>query len=575
MKTIMMFILLLSVSLVAASEIVDTTYLRISIDKNTIPYMQDYSLPIHISYTQTSPHPQVNLSSSITGEFSKNNWIVDPQGEDISLFIKKSKLKLGENTISITAENNGTILGSIECILVVDEVVTVPEDVIYKDGFGGTEDFTISLTNFGKEYFENEPIEVIAGTSVFRVYSGKPWSGSYDISVIHLESMDTVFTRTVSFGNHLDTDIYLPREGKYEVIMHNTSSTNITNVACGVQKAGKLFSINGFFDVTFDEILDTLYPPFDNNSVTLSVETVTEENGKIATLRGVNSGKKVTSPHCITRVAYQFITLAKNAPLYEIKQGIIDTVSGNIWVWDGYNLARWNGSNWTKYAQENGWFDSTSLYVKSVSIASNGSAWITTTKGVAVQTGDDWKYYTSELSDSSSIQEVRFDGEAAYLVYSSGVSDKIEGPFISNLVSTPTETVTGAVNLVEGYKKIYGQYGYVNDYYGHRNTIFQYAIYQSTSIEQPKHTLKEVPKKSIEIMRSGSLITLSVQQQGNYQIDLFNLQGRKVGTLDNRIFLKGNHSIDINHLNISKGIYIVSITSVENRMLVTATKCYF
>ena len=72
---------------------------------------------------------------------------------------------------------------------------------------------------------------------------------------------------------------------------------------------------------------------------------------------------------------------------------------------------------------------------------------------------------------------------------------------------------------------------------------------------------------------SLSSIQITVAEKSNLQLEIFNMNGRRVALLINNVFEAGNHSLDIRNVNLNSGSYLYKIKtagkSASGKMFIT------
>jgi hypothetical protein len=58
---------------------------------------------------------------------------------------------------------------------------------------------------------------------------------------------------------------------------------------------------------------------------------------------------------------------------------------------------------------------------------------------------------------------------------------------------------------------------------------------------------------------SSSSIQITVAEKSNLQLEIFNMNGRRVAMHIENVFDAGNHSVDIRNLNLNSGLYLYKI----------------
>ncbi len=436
---------------------------------------EDVTVSIHLEYTKASPRPQATLSSSIAGTFSQPDaWKVADGGEVVTLTIPQENLLLGENIITLEGKNGSNILGNAICTVTVSEVISCPVTSIAKNSLGEIGEFTVGLTEFGKQYFSGEDVEVSVSKSLTYVVST---TLGYTPDSTHWylvnSSQDTVLSldaRIMPSSGFSVTKIYdtiiLP-EDSYDLQITNSGwkSSNLVNIVSQIgdtiltEKVPYGLDSLAKYPIRTGEgnIVASLNSPFNNSSIIFSITAEGDNTSAQVTFRGKTSGKIITSPLCTVTLPYELVTIAENAP-FTISGGVVDPAANNLWVWGNYSgVAKWDGSTWETFTKASTSAGLVSNNINTISIANDGAVWIGTDKGISILTGETWSSFLDQLSDSN-VTAIEFDGTTAY-TYSTAW-DTYDGLFWAKGEPAPTNGVTNVVPMASGFNKVSDQYGF-------------------------------------------------------------------------------------------------------------------
>lgn len=227
-----------------------------------------------------------------------------------------------------------------------------------------------------------------------------------------------------------------------------------------------------------------------------------------------------------------------------------------IWVGNSYTgLMKYEDSEWTTFTIDDGLI-SDKIY--SITIEKNGIIWVGTDIGVSMFDGSKWENFdTSNGLLAGYVYEIVIDksGNKWFLCYNgNGGVSKYDG---ENWTSYNTKN--GLVNnsAVSAFIDKKG-----NIWIGTND-----GISKISDIQTP---IKKISKQRLDINKITALFnqfsnTVSIEfclsKTENINVDLFNLQGKKISTLFSGRKHAGKHIIKFNKSFLSPGAYIYSFNA--------------
>ncbi|MEQ9309197.1 MAG: family 16 glycosylhydrolase [Balneolaceae bacterium] len=172
--------------------------------------------------------------------------------------------------------------------------------------------------------------------------------------------------------------------------------------------------------------------------------------------------------------------------------------------------------------------------------------------------------------DSNSIKFTVIDQEVEYDLYTAAVSisggelaSTFREPFffITNLAVGGTFTDASNANEVTAPlpAKMYIDYIKVNKWNGQGELYLDGLLVSNEEVETTPNLVK-LSQNYPNPFNPSTSINFELPSSGNVQLSVFDLQGRRVADLANKVYSQGSHSVQFDASGLSSGVYYYSLT---------------